>query len=811
MQGVVEQQQSYIRWFETLRLEDLDAVGGKNAALGELMHALRQGESSVPRGFALTVRAWSEFLAQNRLRGLIEDGFSGIAPDDQRGLFATAARIRESILEARIPAKISDELETAYSLLCRRREGRKDVAVRSSATAEDLPSASFAGQMDSFLNVEGERALVEKVRECFASLFTDRAVKYRAERGFDQTSAAISVGVQEMVRSDLSVSGVMFTLEPESGFRDLILINSTYGLGETLVKGMVIPDEFHVFKKTLTLGCRPILKRAAGSKEQAMIYDPEGRSSTRLVEVSPEKRRFLTLSDDEVLSLSRDALRIERHFNERRGSDQAMDIEWAKDGITGKIQIVQARPETGDRKRPVRNAIQNVKYYIEMAGPVLAEGRAVGGSIQIGQARVLDSPSRLSELKPGEILVAPKTDPDWGPGMSRAAGVVTNRGGKTCHAAIAARELGIPAIVGTRIATERIRTGQTITISTAEGETGRVYDGAVKYRTETISMDAAHPFRDRILLNLSRPEEAYAHSFLPVAGVGLARMEFIISTVIRMHPLAAIHPERIEDPGILKEIEERTSTYPSKMEFFIRNLSEQVGTLAAAFYPRKVVLRLSDFKTNEYRDLPGGAAFEPWEENPMIGFRGAFRYSHALYREGFALECEAVHRVRIDMGLTNLKIMIPFVRTTRDAEDALQELEKNRLKRGELGLEVWMMCEVPSNALDPDSFFHLFDGFSIGSNDLTQLVFGVDRDSEVLEGLFNDTAPPVLELIRRVISAARRQGKPVSICGEAPSNRPEFARMLLQEGMDTISINPDALGKVLAFPTGERTGRTGNE
>ncbi|MBU6153860.1 MAG: phosphoenolpyruvate synthase [Bdellovibrionales bacterium] len=783
-----QENSKYIRWFDSLRLEDIDRVGGKNASIGELTQAFRKEGIRVPYGFAVTVEAYQEFVRRNGIGALLED---------RTKLQMIGQKVREAFLSGGLPDSISKEILRAYRDLGRMRNGRLDVAVRSSATAEDLPNASFAGQQDSFLNIDGERALLDSVVRCFASLFNDRAISYRDTRGFDHRKISLSVGVQEMVRSDLSVSGVMFTLDPESGFPDVVVINSTYGLGESLVKGAVNPDEFVVFKKTLHSGLRPILKREVGSKERSLVYDPIRKSGLIEVGVGPEDRRKLSLSDEEVLNLAKAGVLVESHFSRRREKQTPMDIEWAKDGLSGMMYLVQARPETVHSQRRGNRAGGETRYMIEEVGPVLARGKSVGVSIKTGLARVIESVDDLQDLRSSEVLVTTKTDPDWEPVLKRAVAVVTDRGGRTCHAAIVSRELGIPAVVGTGDGTRKIKTGEWVTVSTAEGEEGVVYQGVARFRTETLSAVSGFPLKTRVMLNLGRSDQAFQHSLLPNDGVGLARMEFMISSGVGVHPMALVHFDRVKDSETRKKIEELTEGFDKKEEYYIQTLSEQIGTMAAAFFPKPVILRMSDFKSNEYSGLLGGKEFEVHEENPMIGFRGAFRYSHPAFSEGFRLECEAIKRVRLEMGLENLRIMVPFVRTVEDSKNAILELEKNGLRRGESGLEIWMMCEIPSNVILAREFLEHYDGFSIGSNDLTQLLLGVDRDSEILSSLFDEQDPAVRLMIRSVIGAAISAGKPIGICGQAPSDRPEFAAFLVREGITSISLSPDSVLRTL--------------
>jgi pyruvate, water dikinase len=777
----------FIRWFSELSLKDVPQVGGKNASLGELRRALGPEGSRVPDGFAITAQAYWALLDEAGLRQPIATLLAGLRPGDTRALAACGEEIRALIHDAPLPPRLWAEVRVAYEALCARSGGR-DVAVRSSATAEDLPTASFAGQMESFLNIQGEAALLEAVRSCFASLFTDRAISYRIDRGFEHMGIALSIGVQRMVRSDLGASGVIFTLDTESGFRDVVLLNASYGLGETVVKGMVSPDEFFVFKPTRRQGKRPILQKRLGSKLVQMIYS-EG-AQTSVVPVPPEQQGRFCLSDDEVLALADIAMRIEEHYSATLGRDAPMDIEWAKDGRTGELFIVQARPETVQSRR---RAEVLERYSLEERGAVLLSGEAIGQKIGAGRARVIQDASHLEDIQPGEVLVADITTPDWEPVMRKASAIITNRGGRTCHAAIVARELGIPAVVGTGDATSRLRDGQALTVSCAEGETGRVYQGALKFQVERLSIASIPRTRAKLQLNVGNPERAFALSFLPNDGVGLARLEFIISEAIKAHPMALLHPERVRDPRAREALEALTAAYPDKAEFFVDRLAQGVGTIAAAFYPKPVVVRLSDFKSNEYAALLGGADFEPREENPMIGLRGAARYTHPSYAEAFALECRAMRRVRGEMGLTNVRLMIPFCRRVEEGRRVLQELEKHGLRRGEDGLEVYVMCEIPNNVVCIDAFCALFDGISIGSNDLTQLTLGVDRDSTLVAFDFDERDPGVLELIRQAIQGAHRNRRHAGICGQAPSDYPEIAEHLVRLGIDSISLNADSL------------------
>jgi pyruvate,water dikinase len=670
------------------------------------------------------------------------------------------------------------------------------VAVRSSATAEDLPTASFAGQHDSFLNVRGADDLFEACRRCFASIFTDRAISYRIDKGFDHFKVALSVAVMKMVRSDLASSGVVFTLDTESGFRDVVFVTGCYGLGETIVQGKVDPDEFYVHKPTLQQGFRRVLRRRLGGKQIRMVYGKGSGSRATLTRTVPNaERQKFCISDPEVLSLAEIAVRIEAHYSKHAGMPMPMDIEWAKDGADGKLYIIQARPETVASQR-APGVFET--YSLKGQGPVVVTGRAVGERIASGHVRRIATARDLAAFRPGEILVAPATSPDWEPVMKIASGVITDKGGRTCHAAIVARELGIPAVVGATHATEKLKTGMTVTISCAEGDVGNVYQGALAFDVTRTPVSELKVPRTAIMVNLGTPEMAFRVAMQPQAGVGLARMEFIISEHIRVHPMALLKPEKVASAKARKAIARLVEGYKSPSDFFVQTLAEGVGTIAAAFYPKPVIVRLSDFKTNEYASLLGGEAFEPREENPMLGFRGASRYSHPAYAEGFALECAALRQVRDEMGLSNLRIMVPFCRTIAEGRRVIETMAAHGLKRGEAGLEIYVMCEIPNNVIQIDAFSKLFDGFSIGSNDLTQLTLGVDRDSEIVAFDFDERDPGMLEMFRQAIVGAKRNGRHVGICGEAPANHPEIARYLTELGIDSISVNPSSVFRTMA-------------
>jgi pyruvate,water dikinase len=772
-----------------LTLESLPEVGGKNASLGELLSALSPTGVRVPGGFAVTAGAFRLHLEQGGVGETVYRLLDGLDVSDVRALALVGHEVRERVRSQPLPAEVAEQVLAAYGDLSQEfGEAETDVAVRSSATAEDLPTASFAGQQDTYLNVRGRDALLSAVRSCMASLFTDRAIVYRAERGFAHRDVALSVGVQKMVRSDLGSAGVIFTLDTETGFRDVVLITGAWGLGETVVQGQVDPDEFWVHKPTLE-AYRPVLRRELGSKQVKLVYGEGTTKAVRELRVSARDRQRLVLSDDEVLELARWSVRIEQHYSAQHGRPTPMDIEWAKDGRSGDLFIVQARPETvhSQLERPSFR-----HYRLREAGEVLVRGKSVGAQIASGRARIVHSTRELHEFQEGEILVATMTDPDWEPVLKRAAAVVTDHGGRTCHAAIVSRELGLPCVVGTGNGTHALETGLEVTVSCVEGDEGRVYAGSLAFDVEEFDPAELPEPRVPLMLNVANPESAFRVCQLPSAGVGLARMEFIVNSWIGVHPMALLHPDRVEDVAQAAEISSRVGA-SNGADFFVDRLSSGVSMIAAAFHPRPVILRFSDFKTNEYAGLLGGAGFEPEEANPMIGFRGASRYYHERYREAFALECAAVRRVRNEMGLQNLKVMVPFCRTLEEGRRVLLEMEKHGLCRGEDGLEVYVMCEIPSNVLLADEFAELFDGFSIGSNDLTQLTLGVDRDSEILAPLFDERDPAVKRLIEMVIEAAHRRGRKVGICGQAPSDHPDFAEFLADAGIDTISLTPDSL------------------
>jgi pyruvate,water dikinase len=783
----------FVRPFREVGLGDVGLVGGKNASLGELITRVGPLGVNVPDGFAITAEAYRWFLREAKLDDAIGRIVSDLRKDDVAKLIRGSDRIRELIVAAPLPGKLALEIDSAYRELSRQYgEDATDVAVRSSATAEDLPTASFAGQQESFLNVRGSALLGEAVRKAIASLFTPRAISYRIDMGFDHMKVALSVGVQKMVRSDLASAGVIFTLDPDTGHRQMILVTSSYGLGESVVQGRVAPDQFYVHKPMLKEGFRPIVWKKLGGKETRVVYDETGHRQVTSLPTSAEARATYSLSDEDVLTLARWSLRIEEHYTRVHKTPTPMDIEWAKDGVSGGLYVVQARPETVHSRR----ASPRVRLYdLKTERPALATGLAIGEGVAAGALRVIRDPQRIGDFRPGDVLVTEVTDPDWEPIMKSAAAIVTERGGRTSHAAIVARELGIPAVVGSEGAMaklSRLRIATEVTVSCVGGEVGRVYEGRMPFSVEEIDTASLARPKTKILLNAGNPDQAFKLSLLPSDGVGLARMEFIFASWVGVHPLALTRYETLS-PEVRSDVDRLTQGYADKKAYFVDRLAQGIGTIAAAFYPRPVILRFSDFKTNEYARLLGGAAFEPSEENPMLGWRGASRYYHPGYKEGFLLEARAVGRVRDEFGLTNVKLMIPFCRTPAEGERVLATMREGGLVRGERGLEVYVMAEIPSNILLAEDFARLFDGFSIGSNDLTQLTLGVDRDSTTVAPLFDERSEAVKRSCARLIEVAHAAGRPVGICGQAPSDYPEFAAFLVTCGIDSISLTPDSV------------------
>ena len=773
-----------ILWLDHLRLADLAQVGGKNSSLGEMIGHLSQLGVSVPGGFATTADAFEEFIAFNDLTQRIYQRLDGLDVDDVATLMAVGKEIRQWVMDAPLQPALDAAIREAYAELCRRAGVEQaSVAVRSSATAEDLPDASFAGQQETFLNVTGVEDVVAKVKEVFASLYNDRAIAYRVHHGFKHEDVFLSAGVQLMVRSDVGASGVLFTLDTESGFRETVFVTASYGLGENVVQGAVNPDEFYAYKPNLRAGRPAILRRTLGSKAIRMVYSDVPGERVRNEPTPAELQSRFSITDADVEELARQALVIEQHYG------RPMDIEWAKDGITGKLYIVQARPETVKSRA---HATQIERFLLERRGTVLVEGRSIGHKIGAGKARVIHSIAEMDKLQPGDVLVADMTDPDWEPIMKRASAIVTNRGGRTCHAAIIARELGVPAVVGCGDAMERITDGADVTVSCAEGDTGYIYDGLLPFERIVTDLDNMPPAPLKIMMNVGNPERAFDFAQLPNQGIGLARLEFIIARQIGVHPKALLDFDN-QPEAIKAQIRPLMAGYADPVSFYVERLAEGIATLSAAFAPETVIVRLSDFKSNEYANLIAGQQYEPHEENPMIGFRGASRYISDSFRDCFALECQAVKKVREDMGLSNCWIMIPFVRTLEEGRQVIAELDKNGLKRGEHGLKIIMMCEVPSNALLADEFLDIFDGFSIGSNDLTQLSLGLDRDSAIVAHLFDERDPAVKKLLSMAIKTAKARGKYVGICGQGPSDHPDLADWLLQEGIESVSLNPDTV------------------
>ncbi|MFA7322095.1 MAG: phosphoenolpyruvate synthase [Dokdonella sp.] len=773
-----------VLWLDALRMSDLGKVGGKNSSLGEMIGNLGKLGVSVPGGYATTAAAFQQFIAQSGLAKRIQDRLATLDVDNVAELTTAGAEIRRWIIETPLIPEFDKAVREAYAQLCER-AGDPDiaVAVRSSATAEDLPDASFAGQQETFLNVSGADDVIHTLKEVFASLYNDRAIAYRVHHGFKHEDVSLSAGVQLMVRSDVGASGVLFTLDTESGFRDAVFVTGSYGLGEMVVQGAVNPDEFYVYKPTLRAGKPAILRRQIGSKQQRMVYSDAPGERVRIEETPIADRARFCLSDEEVHELSRQALIIEDHYG------RPMDIEWGKDGHTGKLYILQARPETVKSRA---RATQVERFHLQARGPVLAEGRSVGQKIGSGTARVVRSIKDMDRVKAGDVLVADMTDPDWEPVMKRASAIVTNRGGRTCHAAIIARELGVPAIVGTGNGLDRIPDGAEVTISCAEGDTGFIYEGRLPFERITADLGQMPPAPLKIMMNVANPERAFDFAMLPNAGVGLARLEMIIASHIGVHPRALLEYDS-QDAEIKRKIDERMAGYSSPVDFYVDRLAEGIATITAAFAPQPVIVRLSDFKSNEYANLIGGTKYEPHEENPMIGFRGASRYVDPSFAAAFALECRAMKKVREEMGLTNAWVMIPFVRTLDEGRKVVEVLAENGLKQGQDGLKVIMMCEVPSNALLADEFLEIFDGFSIGSNDLTQLTLGLDRDSSIVAHLFDERDAAVKKLLSMAIQTARRKGKYIGICGQGPSDHPDLAEWLMDEGIESVSLNPDTV------------------
>ncbi|MGB0955085.1 MAG: phosphoenolpyruvate synthase [Panacagrimonas sp.] len=786
-----------VLWYSALGMGDVETVGGKNASLGEMISNLAASGVKVPNGFATTAAAYRQFLQHEGLDERINAQLSGLDVDDVQALAEVGKTIRAAVIQAPFPTQLEKEIRAAYQELVEDSGAEITVAVRSSATAEDLPDASFAGQQETFLNVHGIENVLHAIKEVFASLFNDRAISYRVHHGFEHAAVALSAGVQRMVRSDKGASGVMFTMDTESGFRDAVFITASYGLGEAVVQGAVNPDEFYVYKPGLKQNRPAILKRGLGEKAKKMVYSAERKlgRTVEFVPVSTEERGRFCINDADTEALARQALIIEEHYQ------RPMDIEWGKDGVDGQIYILQARPETV-QSRASSSTLR--RYKLKSGGKIVAEGRAIGQKIGAGPVRLLNSIDEMARVQSGDVLVTDMTDPDWEPVMKRASAIVTNRGGRTCHAAIIARELGIPAVVGCGDATEVLRDGQDVTVSCAEGDTGHIYDGHIDFAVDEVHLDKMPDVPVKIMMNVGTPEQAFDFASLPHAGVGLARLEFIVNRQIGIHPQALLELNT-QAPEVRRTVDTMISAYDSPRDYFVKRLAEGVATIAAAFAPEPVIVRMSDFKSNEYANLVGGKRYEPHEENPMIGFRGASRYIAENFRPCFDMECEALKFVRDEMGLTNVKIMIPFVRTLEEAQQVNHILAENGLKRGQNDLQLIMMCELPSNAVLADEFLEYFDGFSIGSNDMTQLTLGLDRDSGLIAHLFDERNPAVKKMLHMAIQACRKAGKYVGICGQGPSDHPELAKWLLDEGIESMSLNPDTVVETWLFLAGEKT------
>ncbi|MEA3486276.1 MAG: phosphoenolpyruvate synthase [Thermodesulfobacteriota bacterium] len=779
-----------VLWFDEIELDDIPQVGGKNASLGEMIRELTGKGVNIPDGFAVTAYAYRYLLESAGIKNEIEDILSDLDTHDMHNLSKKGEKIRSLIYNSRIPDDLNRAILDAYRKLCDEYEENTDVAVRSSATAEDLPDASFAGQQETYLNIRGEDALIDACKKCFASLFTNRAISYREDKGFDHMSIALSIGVQKMVRSDLAASGVIFSIDTESGFRDAVLLTGSYGLGEMVVQGTVNPDEFYVFKPTLKTGYKPILQKKLGTKEVKMIYSSNNEDPVEIVPVEENERKRFCITEDEILTLARWTSIIEDHYSEKAGFFKPMDIEWGKDGNTGELFILQARPETVQSQKDV-NVLES--YKLSEAGNLIATGTAVGSRIGAGRAHIIENASDIKDFKKGEILITDMTDPDWEPIMKIATAIITNKGGRTCHAAIISRELGVSCIVGTGDGTEKLKGFSEVTVSCAEGEVGNVYEGILKYDVKKINLESLERPKTNIMMNVGNPDIAFDVASIPNDGVGLARLEFIISNFIQIHPMALIQFDRVKDEETRKSIETLTLGYENKADFFVDKLAQGVAKIGAAFYPNDVIVRMSDFKSNEYANLIGGPFFEVDEENPMIGFRGASRYYDDRYRDGFALECMAMKKVRNEMGLSNVKLMIPFCRTVGEAKKVVDVMAQNGIVRGENGLELYMMVEIPSNVILIEEFGEIFDGFSIGSNDLTQLTLGLDRDSSLIAHIFDERNQAVTDLIRTAITKANKMGKKIGICGQAPSDYPEFAEFLVECDINSISLISDTV------------------
>jgi pyruvate,water dikinase len=789
----MDKKTAFILWFDQLGIEDVPLVGGKNASLGEMYRELTSKGVKVPNGFAITAYSYFYLLEKAGAKARLKNTLAGLDTHNMKNLAERGAKARNLIKNLELPAELKDSIVKEYKKLCEYYKTKDvDVAVRSSATAEDLPDASFAGQQETYLNIRGEKQLLDACRRCFASLFTNRAISYRTDKGFDHFSIGLSIGVQKMVRSDKACSGVMFSIDTESGFKDVVFINGAYGLGENVVQGAVNPDEFYVFKPTLLKGFKPVVSKKVGTKEKKMIYSADKTNPTKNIHTPEADRRKFCVTDDEILRLAKWACIIEDHYTHKAGRFKPMDIEWAKDGITEELFIVQARPET---VHSMKDMSVLTKYILKEKGTVLVTGNSVGERIGQGKASIITDVRQIQKFKKGDVLVSDMTNPDWEPIMKIASAIVTNKGGRTCHAAIVSRELGIPCIVGTLNGTEKIKNGVPITVDCSQGSTGYIYQGLLKFEIQETNLKDMKRPRTKMMMNIGDPQIAFELSSIPNDGVGLAREEFIINSFIKIHPLALLNFDKIKDKKVRDQITKLTHGYKDKPEFFVDKLAQGIATIVAAFYPNDVIVRLSDFKSNEYANLIGGQSFEPKEENPMIGWRGASRYYSPDYKDAFALECRAIKKVRDEMGLTNLVVMVPFCRTVEEGKSVIKVMEEYGLKQRVNGLRVIAMCEIPSNVLMAEEFLEVFDGFSIGSNDLTQLTLGLDRDSALVSHIYDERNLSVKRLVKQVIDVANKKGKYIGICGQAPSDFPEFAEFLVQCGIKSMSLNPDTVIK----------------
>lgn len=788
----MEKDTTFILWFDQLGIEDVPLVGGKNASLGEMYRHLTPKGVRIPNGFAVTAYAYRYLLDKTGAAQKIRDILADLDTSNMDNLAERGHKVRSLIRSLEFPDELRDAIVEAYSHLEKEYGASTDVAVRSSATAEDLPDASFAGQQDTYLNIHGPEEVIDACKRCFASLFTNRAISYREDKDFDHFDVALSIAVQKMVRSDLACSGVMFSIDTESGFRDAVFLTGAYGLGENVVQGAVNPDEYYIFKPTLKQGKRPIIMKKVGEKKIKMVYTHDSKHPTKNIDVPEADRKQFVLTDDEILELSRMVCTIEDHYSEKAGHFKPMDTEWAKDGQTGDLFIVQARPETVHSRKDLTKLRE---YVLKEKGEVRVIGKSVGELIGKGKVHVIKDAHKISEFKEGEVLVTDMTDPDWEPIMKIASAIVTNRGGRTCHAAIISRELGIPCVVGTNDGSEVLKNGEDVTVDCSQGSEGIIYKGLLDFDINEVDLQSIPETHTKIMMNLGSPEQAFEKSFLPNSGVGLAREEFVINSYIKIHPLALMHFDELEDEEVKKKILDVTAAYPDKVQYFTDKLAEGIGMIAAAFYPKKVIVRMSDFKSNEYANLIGGAQFEPTEDNPMIGWRGASRYYSEKYKQAFGLECAAIKKVREDMGLTNLHVMIPFPRTVDEAKKVVATMAEFDVHQGKDGLQIMGMCEIPANVVLADDFLEVFDGFSIGTNDLTQLMLGVDRDSELVAHVYDERNEAVKRMVKWVIESANSKGKYIGICGQAPSDYPEFAEFVVECGIQTMSLNPDTVVK----------------